>query len=185
MCTESRNTSHLGTDTHYVCSLAHAQMTEDRPISTADVLVLPTSFSEALLHALSEKSSVTAITRASQRVSRYHERFWRSRLILIPIQHRRHWILAAITNAHLARDSSQAKPPSQVANGKDARPDVSPFCILVFNSQQKAWAMGPLIDLLKDFMRYLWSAIHGGVLEYFDAHSVKVRPSSYPGHSFD
>ncbi|KAG8902575.1 hypothetical protein FRC00_001368 [Tulasnella sp. 408] len=156
-------------------AMAHAQLTEDQPGTTEDVLVLPTSFGEALLGALGQKTSVTQITRASQRIARYHERFWRSRLILVPLQYRRHWILAAITNSHLAQDSNMVKPPSQVTRRKDDRPDTNPFCILVFNSLRKAWVVTPIIDLLKEFLRYIWSAIRGGVLEYFDSHNVKKR----------
>lgn len=155
--------------------MAHAQLTEDQPLTTADVLVLPTSFGEALLSAVGQKTSVTEITRASQRIARYHERFWKSRLILVPLQYRRHWILAAITNSHLARDANLVKPPSQVTHRKDDRPDTNPFCILVFNSLRKALAVTPVVDLLKEFLRYIWSAIRGGVLEYFDSHIVKVR----------
>ncbi|KAG8958280.1 hypothetical protein FRC00_002882 [Tulasnella sp. 408] len=141
-------------------AMTHAQMREDQPVTTADTLVLPTSFGAALLGALGEKSSVTAITQASQRISRYHEKFWNSNLVLIPLQHRRHWVLAAVTNLHLARDRTVVKPPSQVPDMKDARPD-------------NAFSVSPVIELLKEFLRYLWSAIHGGVLEYFDAHNVK------------
>lgn len=155
--------------------MAHAQLTEDQPVTTEGVLVLPTSFGEALLGALGQKTSVTQITRASQRIARYHERFWSSRLILVPLQHRRHWILAAITNCHLARDATMAKPPSQVIHRKDNRPDTNPFCILVFNSLRKAWVAAPIVDLIKEFLRYIWSAIRGGVLEYFDSHNVKVH----------
>lgn len=154
-------------------AMAHAQMREDLPVTTADTLVLPNSFGAALLGALGEKSSVNAITQASQRISRYHEKFWKSNLVLIPLQDRRHWVLAAVTNLHLARDRTVVKPPSQVPDMKDPRPDVSPFCVLVFNSLQNAFSVSPVIELLKEFLRYLWSAIHGGVLEYFDAHNVK------------
>lgn len=153
-------------------------MREDLPVTTADTLVLPNSFGAALLGALGEKSSVNAITQASQRISRYHEKFWKSNLVLIPLQDRRHWVLAAVTNLHLARDRTVVKPPSQVPDMKDPRPDVSPFCVLVFNSLQNAFSVSPVIELLKEFLRYLWSAIHGGVLEYFDAHNVKVRTHS-------
>lgn len=180
MYIEPSKLSCIENNTPYVRSLAHARMMEDQPITTTDILVLPTSFGEALLGGLGDKSSVTAITRASQRVSRYHERFWRSRLVLIPLQHQRHWILAAVVNPHLARDSSLERLPMHVANKRDTRPDVSPFCVLIFNSQQKACAVGPIVELLKDFMRYLWSVIHGGVLEYLDAHNVKVRRSPLP-----
>ncbi|KIO19226.1 hypothetical protein M407DRAFT_31117 [Tulasnella calospora MUT 4182] len=154
-------------------ALAHAQMTEDQPTEMANVLVLPTTFGEALLRALGSNASVTSITQASQRISRYHERFWKSRLILIPIQHQHHWILAAITNPHLARDCMAVKPPSQFVHNQDTRPDVSPFCILAFNSLRGSWSVAPLMELLKEFMRYLWSAIHGGVLEHLDSYNVK------------
>ncbi|KAG8932303.1 hypothetical protein FRC01_014616 [Tulasnella sp. 417] len=153
--------------------MAHAQLVEDQPVTTGDVLVLPTSFGEALLCALGQKTSVTDITRASQRIARYHEKFWKSRLILVPLQYRRHWILAAITNPHLARDVKMVKPPSQVTHRMHDRPDTNPFCIMVLNSLRKAWAVGPVIDLLKEFLRYIWSAIRGGVLEYFESYNVK------------
>ncbi|KIO17574.1 hypothetical protein M407DRAFT_32741 [Tulasnella calospora MUT 4182] len=154
-------------------AMAHAQIREDQPDTMADTLVLPTSFSGALLDALGERGSITAIAHASQRISQYHEKFWKSKLILIPVQHKRHWILVALANPHLARDRSMVKPPSQVTRRKDIRPDDHPFCILVFNSLQKAWSVAPLIELLKESIRYLWSAICGGVLEHVDSHNVK------------
>lgn len=165
----------------YVLRMAHAQVREDQPNAAADTLVLPTSFCGALLNRLGEKGSITAIAHASQQIARYHERFWQSKLILIPIQHKRHWILVAIANPHLARDRSMVKPPSQVTQKNDTRPDVNQFCIMVLNSLQKSWAVAPLIELLKEFLRYLWSAIRGGVLEHVDSHNVKVSspPKSY------
>lgn len=165
--------------------MAHARLIEDQPLTTADVLVLPTSFGEALLSAVGQKTSVTEITRASQRIARYHERFWKSRLILVPLQYRRHWILAAITNSHQARDANLVKPPSQFTHRKDDRPDTNPFCILVFNSMRRAVVVTPVIDLLKEFLRYIWSAIRGGVLEFFDSHIVKVHSHCAFAHGLD
>lgn len=142
----------------------------------AHTIIFPSLFFDKLKPLLRQNIDAaereTALTNAYNIVKPYDKQLWSSKILIIPVYHKDHWIIAVVANMDQALSRECVGPPAQSIAADEYKPDTDQFALFTINSLGETKHAIPAT--IRSFLEHHFHLIKGSELQFVDIWNAKV-----------